>query len=146
MLLRRYQLVRLILQDGDRILLLRQTARNGKKFTLVGGKIQLRESPVEALVRETREECGAIVDPSDLEFVQCVYQRKSTLINTIWVFSCKRWSGEISNLEPHKFGGLGWFPSEELPENATKSTRHIVKQWKQGVPYSELHARKLKVK
>jgi len=146
MLLRRYQLVRLILQDDERILLLKQTARNGKKYTLVGGKIQLRESPVQALVRETREECGAIVDPADLEFVHCVYQRKSSLINTIWVFTARRWSGSISNLEPHKFGGVDWFPADALPSNATKSTRHIVEQWKRSVPYSELQAKKLKVK
>lgn len=146
MLLRRYQLVRLILQDGDRILLLKQTARNGKKYTLVGGKIQLRESPVQALVRETMEECGAIVDPSDLEFVHCVFQRKSSLINTIWVFTAKRWTGEIRNLEPHKFGAVDWFPVNGLPDAATRSTRHIVKQWKLGVPYSELQAKNLKVK
>ena len=69
MQLRRYTIVRLILEDEGRVLLLRQTNRNGGKYTLIGGKIQVRETPIQALIRETFEESGAVIAEEDLEFV-----------------------------------------------------------------------------
>lgn len=141
MQLRRYMLVRLILQEGDKILLLQQLQRNGGKYTLVGGKIQVRETPLQALIRETKEECGADVLEEDLEFVQYVYQRKSSMINTILVFKARKWTGAIKNLEPHKFGAIGWFSVDALPDRITKSTRHILRHLIRGSFYSEISSK-----
>lgn len=146
MQLRRYHLVRLILQDGDKVLLLQQSLRNGAKYTLVGGKVQLRETPVQALLRETREECGAIVKEEDLEFIQYVYQRKASMINMILVFRAHKWSGTIRHLEPHKFSAIGWFSVNALPDRITKSTRHILRHLVEGRYYSEITAKRLLVK
>ncbi|MBP6184489.1 MAG: NUDIX hydrolase [Saprospiraceae bacterium] len=146
MQLRRYMLVRLILQDGDKILLLQQLLRNGGKYTLVGGKIQVLETPTEALIRETKEESGAIVLEEDLEFVQYIYQRKSSMINTILVFRARKWTGTIQNLEPHKFGAIGWFSLDALPDRITKSTKHILRHLVKGSYYSDISSKKRLVK
>lgn len=52
-----------IVRDG-RFLLVRK--RGTTSFMQVGGKIEPGEEPVGALVRETAEEIGAAVDPSDV--------------------------------------------------------------------------------
>jgi 8-oxo-dGTP diphosphatase len=146
MQLRRYTLVRLILQDGDKVLLLQQSLRNGAKYTLVGGKVQLRETPIQALIRETREECGAIVLEEDLEFIQYLYQRKASLINMILVFKAKKWTGTIRHLEPHKFSAIGWFAVDALPDRITKSTRHILRHLVAGRYYSEISSKRILVR
>lgn len=146
MQLRRYTLVRLILEEGDKVLLMQQTPRNGGKYTLVGGKIQVRETPIQALIRETHEECGAIVKEEDLEFIQYVYQRKASLINMILVFKARHWTGTIRHLEPHKFSAIGWFSLDALPDRITKSTRHILRHLKAGNYYSEITAKRILVR
>jgi 8-oxo-dGTP diphosphatase len=146
MQLRRYTLVRLILQDGDKVLLLQQSLRNGAKYTLVGGKVQLRETPIQALIRETREECGAIVLEEDLEFIQYLYQRKASLINMILVFKATKWTGTIRHLEPHKFSAIGWFAVDALPDRITKSTRHILRHLVEGKYYSEISSKRILVR
>lgn len=144
MQLRRYTLVRLILEDEGRILLLRQTNRNGGKYTLVGGKVQLRETPIQALIRETFEESGAVIREEDLEFVHYCYQRKTDMINMILVFRATRWTGSILNRESHKFMHVAWFPKDELPERTTRATRHIlIRVAESGSLYSELTAKRL---
>ena len=147
MQLRRYTIVRLILEDEGRVLLLRQTNRNGGKYTLIGGKIQVRETPIQALIRETFEESGAVIAEEDLEFVHYCYQRKSDMINMILVFRATRWAGTILNRESHKFMHVAWFPKEELPERTTKATRHILDQVRKGFSwYSEITSKRLIVK
>lgn len=144
MQLRRYTIVRLILEDEGRILLLRQTSRNGGKYTLIGGKVQVRETPMQALIRETYEESGAVIREEDLEYVHYCYQRKSDMINMILVFRATKWSGTILNREAHKFMHVAWFPKETLPEKTTKATRHILQQVAFGSSkYSEFTAKRL---
>ncbi len=143
MQLRRYTIVRLILEDEGRILLLRQTSRNGGKYTLIGGKVQVRETPIQALIRETFEESGAVIREEDLEYAHYCYQRKADMINMILVFKATKWTGTILNRESHKFMHVAWFPKDELPERTTKATRHILQQVTSGnAIYSEVTAKR----
>lgn len=146
MQLRRYTLVRLVIQDGEKVCLLRQAIRNGGKYALVGGKIQLRETPVQAIIRETREECGIEVLPEDLEFHQYIYQRKSSFINMILVFRTRKWTGELINAEPHKFIEAGWYSIHDLPKRTTKSTRYVLNNLKSNKQYTELASKHILVK
>jgi ADP-ribose pyrophosphatase YjhB (NUDIX family) len=146
MQLRRYTIVRLILEDGDKVFLIQQSHRNGGKYTLVGGKVQLQESPIQALIRETQEECGAIVDEKDLHFVQYLYQRKATMINMVLVFRTTIWKGVVRNLEPHKFQAMGWFSKDALPDRTTKSTRHILNNMNKPFNYAEMMPNKGTIK
>ena len=146
MQLRRHTMVRLILEEGDKVLLLRQTHRNGGKFTLPGGKVEVRETPVQAVIREAFEEIGAVIREADLEFVHYCYQRKPQLINLILVFRTRQWQGALINREPHKFLQLAWFPRRFLPDRMTRATSHIVEQVKVGTLYSELTPHRVFIK
>ncbi|MFM8484808.1 MAG: NUDIX domain-containing protein, partial [Bacteroidota bacterium] len=48
--------VRLILEDQGRLLFLRQSKRNGGRYTLIGGNVEETEFAREALAREAEEE------------------------------------------------------------------------------------------
>ena len=48
--------VRLILEDNGKLLFLRQTKRNGGRYTLIGGNVEETEFAREALAREASEE------------------------------------------------------------------------------------------
>jgi 8-oxo-dGTP diphosphatase len=146
MQLRRYTIVRLIMEEGEKVLLIQQLPRNGGKYTLVGGKVQVRETPLQALVRETREECGVEIDEADLHFVQYVYQRKANMINMILVFRASKWVGTVRNMEPHKFQAMGWFTRDALPDRTTKSTRHILNKLDGGFHYAEITPNKKTIK
>lgn len=126
------------MEDGEKVLLIQQLPRNGGKYTLVGGKVQVRETPIQALIRETQEECGVKIEEADLHFVQYLYQRKSDMINMILVFRASKWEGTVRNMEPHKFQAMGWFSKDALPDRTTKSTRHILNKLGSGVHYAEI--------
>ena len=53
-----YLKTRLLLEHKGKILLLKQTSRNGGKYTLVGGNVEKYELVKPALVRESMEEAG----------------------------------------------------------------------------------------
>lgn len=64
-----------LLRDGDQILLCRLSERiatNKGRWTLPGGGIEFGESPVDAMIREVREETGLLVEPTGLAGVDSI--------------------------------------------------------------------------
>lgn len=56
-----------LLNEHQQLLLLRK--RSTSAFMQPGGKIDLGEQPLDALVRELHEELGLVIDPSDATFL-----------------------------------------------------------------------------
>jgi len=98
-----------LISDGeDRVLLVR--AGNGR-FYLPGGRIELSETPQQALVREVAEECGLsikVTDPLGEAF-------QPTFDGSVMLRACY-WRAEITGIaheEPEH--QLLWTPRREAP-------------------------------
>ena len=78
-----------------------------------GGKVEPVEIPVEALVREAREELGIVLDPPDLRPVAFADDsaRSGSPGIVILLYSAVRWQGEPAALEG---GAVGWFDIPEM--------------------------------
>jgi 8-oxo-dGTP diphosphatase len=119
--------VRLILEENGKMLFLRQTKRNGGRYTLVGGNVEAQEFAREALAREAE-----VLHRHKL-------QKDQTLL--VLYFKAARFYGSPESLETKKFRDVAWFPMSDLPEEVSKPTLHVLDCIRNGAIYSEFPAR-----
>jgi len=129
--------VRLIIEDRGMILMLKQTSRNGGKYTLVGGTVEDREFAMKALKRESKEEAGIILDEEDLKLVYTLHKKKGEQHRIVMYFKASKWKGEPESREPKKFKKVSWFPLEHLPQNLSPTVKHVLKNYRKGGTFSE---------
>jgi 8-oxo-dGTP diphosphatase len=136
--------VRLIIErDGNGLFLL-QTKRNGGKYSHIGGNVEHHEFAREALAREAKEEAAILVDPNDLVLVHVLHRHKlkTDEAQLVLYFRAIRVFGEPASQEPHKFANVSWLPMHSLPENISKSTRHVLESIERREIYSEFPGKK----
>lgn len=102
---------------GPRVLLAQRPAgkANAGLWEFPGGKVDAGETPEAALVREIREELGAVVEASDcvpLTFVSWPYPTFHLLMP---LYACTRWQGVPRGLEGQ---AVAWATREELEAGA----------------------------
>ena len=129
---------RLIVEDHGQILLLKQTSKNGGKYTLVGGTVEDYEFARKALIRESFEESGIILKAKDLQLVHTLHKKKDEITRIVLYFKAIDWTGEIKSQEPKKFKEVAWFPIDELPRGMSSTVRHALKHYRRGSRYSEM--------
>lgn len=137
---------RLILEHQGKVLLLAQTAKNGGKHTLPGGKVDVGETPITALIREAKEEADIDISPETLKLVHVLHRQKSEATLVIMYYKTNKWQGGLVSKEPKKFKKTIWFPILDLPKNISKITKSVLEQYRSGVLYSEMDERKIKTK
>ncbi|NBD25397.1 NUDIX hydrolase [Paenibacillus glycinis] len=113
-----YGAVHLLFYRDEHVLLLkrRNTGFEDGKWSVVAGRIDGGEEVKSAAIREAKEEAGVDILPEDLDIVGVVHRKN---VNSEWIdfyLNVRAWSGEITNVEPHKCEALAWFPIRELPE------------------------------
>lgn len=128
---------RLILQQNNKILLLRQTKPNGGNHTLVGGTIEEDEFAKQTLIRESKEEAGIVLRADDLKLVHVLHKRKGNTHRMTLYFRAENWFGEVKSKEKDKFAAVTWFPLTDLPKNLTNTVRHVLEQYRKGKLYSK---------
>jgi 8-oxo-dGTP diphosphatase len=135
--------VRLILEDDNKWLFLRQTKKNGGRYTLVGGNVEDHEFAREALAREAKEEAGIHVEPADMTLVHVLHRHKLKKDENYLVlyFKASRFYGEPESLEPKKFKEVRWLSLNNLPSDVSKPTLHVIDSIRKNVIYSEFPAR-----
>ena len=128
----------LYLERNDQILLLRRfnTGYEDGKYSMVAGHFDGNETSRECMVRETFEEAGIIVQPTDLEIVH-VMHRKALDERVDFFLKAKRWSGEPKIIEPNKCDDLSWFDLNDLPQNLVPYVDHAIKCIQKRTYYSE---------
>ncbi len=131
---------RLVLEEEGNLLFLRQTPKNGGRFSLPGGNVEESEFAREALCREAEEEIGIKLTPDRLTLAHVLHRRKRDTgeIFIVFYFKAIKYKGEPVSQEPHKFDHVVWVPAADLPENLSKHTRKVLDRISRGVMYSEL--------
>ncbi len=136
--------VRLIIEKEGKGLFLLQTKKNGGRYSHIGGTVEHHEFAREALAREAKEEAAIIIDPKDLMLVHVLHRHRLKKDEALLVlyFKPSRIYGEPSARELHKFSTVAWLPMHNLPNNISKSTRHVLEAIERGEIYSEFPSRK----
>lgn len=123
-----------MLKSREQFLLLeRKNPPNKGTYTPVGGKLQPFEDPVQAAIRETREETG--IHLSGVRYCGSLVESSPTKYN--WV--CFVYLAEIAPVEPPPCneGVLTWIPIDRLPGVPTPPTdRFIYEYLLAGKPFA----------
>lgn len=98
---------KLIAFDGTKLLLLKKKT-SATKFSLLGGGVKKKESPKEAVIRESKEEGDIDIDKKKLVKIKSiVHDSSSEGTHMIHYFIIDNVS-HYQLLEPHKFDTLEW--------------------------------------
>ncbi|MFE2014276.1 phosphotransferase [Streptomyces sp. NPDC059491] len=123
-------------KDGPEVLLSR---RAGDVYATglwhaPSGHLEL-ETVVTAVVRETLEETGLVVDPADVRAAVTVHHRPPSGRPRVgFFFEVRRWQGTPRIMEPDKCDALGWFPFGALPEPMVAYCRAGLDAYVSGAP------------
>lgn len=105
----------LLLKKENQILLAEKKRGFGKgKYNGVGGKLKEKETPEEAMLRETKEEIGIV--PLNyhyvgvINFIETVNKEKTNVI--MHLYKSEKWIGEIIETEEMR---PKWFRTHSIP-------------------------------
>lgn len=128
-------------KDGEILLGLRKnTGYFDDWYAVPSGHVEAGELPIDALVRECKEEIGIDIDPKSAKLVHAMFRVKhdETGPRADYFFTISKWSGEIENMEMNKCVKLEWLPVDNLPENIMPHVRLAVEYFHKNIIYSEL--------
>ena len=119
--------------NANEILLLRRfnTGYEDGNYSVIAGHIDGNEEVKAAAIRETKEEAGIEIQPSDIEVVG-VMHRKGTDERVDFFLAASRWKGNIVNAEPDKCDDLSWHSVLELPVNMVPYVRRALENYREG--------------
>lgn len=102
-----------LVRDGQVLLCHRHPNREWypNVWDLPGGHIEAGERPVDALVRELREELGITEDPSKAQALGD-YSPEPNLSLALWEID--DWEGDVINAAPNEHDELAWFTIGQL--------------------------------
>jgi 8-oxo-dGTP diphosphatase len=132
----------LILKKDDKILLARRKGSGYYDgwYSVPAGHIEAGELPIDALVREVKEEVGITIKKENTRFAHAMYRTKHdpTGDRADYFFVVTEWEGEPTICEPHKCDDVQWFPVNALPTNIMHHVREAIEYIEKGETYSEL--------
>ena len=107
-------------------------------YSLVAGHLDGAETAKQAIIREAHEETGIVLRQEDLR-VAHVSHRFNPHREYIDIYlTASKWEGEITNIEPHKCDGIGWFPKNQIPENIVPEVKAVLEQIQKQNFYSDI--------
>jgi ADP-ribose pyrophosphatase YjhB (NUDIX family) len=105
-------------------------------WSLPAGHVYEGESCTHAMIRESLEECGLTLAPSDLQLVGVMHHDSPPFDYINYIFSADLTQYMVANLETNKCEALRFFSYDALPEPMADyikviidKTRHSKNQW-----------------
>lgn len=122
---------RVMVVDGDKVLLIRHTYVPGWQFP--GGGVGPGETFEEAGARETLEETGyRVIGPMTLFGL---YHNTSVVTNRdhVALYVATAFEHEFTRKADHEIAEVGWFDRHALPEGVTPATSQRIDEYFDGV-------------
>ena len=114
--------VNLILRRNNSILLMRRynTGWNDGNYALMGGHVEDEENPVDAVIREAKEELALDLRKENLEYKMTM----PVYPDHIYIyFECKNFDKEPVNNEPNECDDIRFFQIDNLPDNIIEADK-----------------------
>ena len=130
----------LILRDpAGKILLMRRTGTEYGEGRLAfpAGHVDLGETPMASIVRETAEELGIAITSAALTPAGVMF-RRSLEPRVDFFFTAETWEGTPQICEPHKCTELTWADPRELPPGTLDYIGPAIANLSQGRHFCEL--------
>ncbi len=132
--------VAIILRKDNKILLMKRSESviNGGLYAFPGGGVEQLETITTAIIRETDEELGILLDATHLQFVHALHVKGQT--NTQYItffFQALTWQGKPSVMEPDKCDEVAWFDINILPEFMMSSHKQALSLVSKNISFSE---------
>lgn len=130
--------VHLILRRGEHVLLgrRRNTGFGDGCWHPPAGHVEAGEPATAAMVRETAEETGVVLDPAGLRLGHLMHHR-SDQPRVALFFEATAWEGQPVNREPGKCVGWRWFPLAALPAEMIAYAAEALAHYTKGAVYAE---------
>ncbi|MER7780436.1 NUDIX domain-containing protein [Streptomyces sp. NPDC096191] len=98
-----------------------------------------RETAIDCLVREAKEEAGLTIAPEDVDLVHTVHHVDAPHARPriALVFRVRSWTGDPEVLEPDRCVKWRWWKPQDLPAEVVPYTRQAIDAIHRGRPYSE---------
>ena len=124
----------IITDDAGRVLLCQQS-QGHRLWGLPGGKVRDAESPIQAVIRDIREETGMETELSELVgMYQLTGDGCGTALPDVLVYVFR---GHLLGAEPAvntpRISRLAWFEPDDLPQPLTATTRTAIADARAGV-------------
>jgi 8-oxo-dGTP pyrophosphatase MutT (NUDIX family) len=107
---------------ADRVLLVRHTYGDRRRWELPGGWVHGDEDPLVAARREVREELGIDVEPQPLAVIQGDWEFKHEQLS--WFEA--EWPGGRGTYDPVEIAEVRWFGPGALPRRLGTATRAVL--------------------
>ncbi len=131
--------VHMLFERHDKLLMLRRmnTGYEDGKWSVPAGHVDKNESITTALIREMKEELGVL--PLNYTF-EHILHKKDPVDGEERVdlfFSCNRWKGKITRMEPDKNAALKWYTFSNLPVDTVDYVKHAIREIHKRSKFSE---------
>lgn len=126
-------------QDGEKQIALQRRTNtgfmDGMYDAVVSGHLEKNESLSEALAREATEEANLMIDENDLELAFLFHDVEEEYLNIY--FTCKKYTGEPTIMEPDKCDDMQWFNINKLPENTILKLKGVIESVSKKINYDD---------
>ncbi len=132
----------LILKRGNEILMSRRanTGHYDGYFSLPAGRVESKESVIECIIREAKEEIDIDINKNELTLVHFMhrFELENNEIHECldFYFKAYAWAGIVKNNEPNKCSELKWFKTGEY-SSPIPYISHAINNAENGLMYSE---------
>lgn len=109
----------------------------GGGYGLPGGHVEKNETPVQALIREIKEELDVEIHQEDLILTKVIHRKKGDVRKMHLIFKTKSWIGTPINKEPKKCKGLLWASIVQLPLDLSPTTFLTLYEDEENKTYQE---------
>ncbi len=104
-------------------------------YTLPSGHVDIGEMPMEAMVREAKEEIGIDCKEKDLIYAHAMFERDNY---TDYYFTVQTYEGQPENQEPEKCSEVCWGTLAEFEGKMVEKVAQALQAFEEGVMFSQI--------